>query len=101
MDGPDLALARHLRSERCQSLERFHATHAEDIQDNIAAVTSRLGYSKDMASTNIEYYFQYPGFGLSYALGALWFEERFSTIEPMAFFESIKEKPWGDFFALW
>jgi hypothetical protein len=94
-------LAKHLKSARCKSLELFHGTNAEKIQGDIRAVTSRLGYSKAVASSSIEYYFQYPGMGLSYVLGALWFEHRFSTIEPIEFFKSIQQKPWGDFFALW
>ena len=73
------SIRKMIKSARCKSLELFHGTNAEKIQGDIRVVTSHLGYSKAVASSSIEYYFQYPGMGLSYALGALWFEHRFST----------------------
>ena len=44
----------------------------EYIQEQIAHEINRLGYSEEVAKTSIEYFFQYPGFGQSYTLGALW-----------------------------
>lgn len=69
------SIRKMIKSAHCKSLELFHETNAEKIQGNISAVTSRLGYLKVVASSSIEY----PGMRLSYALGALWFEHRFST----------------------
>ena len=93
--------SKHLKSSRCQSLKSFTSTSPKKIQDDIIKTTLQKGYSKDVARSSIEYFFQYPGFRLSYTLGALWFEHRLSNIKPMEFFDSIKNKPWGDFFATW
>ena len=93
--------AEHLRSSRCQSLKTFDYLSTTKIQNHIIDATSQKGYSKNFAKASIEYFFQYPGFRLSYTLGAVWFEHRLTNLKPLEFFDSIKNEPWGDFFALW
>jgi hypothetical protein len=69
-----------------------------------AAITrqvERLGYSKSTSEDAIEYYFQYPLFASSYALGALWFEQRLADAAPIDFFAQIQGSSWGDFFDIW
>lgn len=92
---------RYLRSVRCSALRRFSLDDPAQIERQIEADTALLGYSGAMAQSSIEYFFQYPGFGYAYSLGALWFDERLRAQEPGQFLDSLRGQPWGDFFALW
>lgn len=93
--------ANYLRSVRCSGLRRFALRDPGEIARQIADDTALLGYSPSVAESSIEYFFQYPGFGYAYSLGALWFEQRLRAQAPMQFLESMRGEPWGDFFALW
>lgn len=100
-NASDPLFARNLRSSRCRTLKLLDMLDPEYIQEQIAHEINRLGYSEEVAKTSIEYFFQYPGFGQSYTLGALWLEARFLEETPMLFFNNLKQLPWGDFFLLW
>ncbi|WP_226704557.1 hypothetical protein [Microbulbifer elongatus] len=97
----DADLRDHLRSAKCQSLKLFDCVNPDEIQDQIKARTSGSGYTKDVSESSIENFFQYPGMGLSYTLGALWFEDRFKSSSPRVFFEAMRQREWGDFFSAW
>jgi hypothetical protein len=91
----------YLRAVRCSALRRFSLRDPGEIERQIEADTVLLGYSSSVAASSIENFFQYPGFGYAYSLGALWFEDRLREEEPRHFLESMRGQPWGDFFALW
>lgn len=89
------------RSSRLHGLNRFYDNNPMTICSGISKDVINLGYSQSALDSAILYYFQYPGFGFSYTLGALWMEDRFLDINPEKFFNSLKKKYWGDFFLLW
>lgn len=97
----DVELGRALRLARCNSLTRFDAVDPIEIQRSIRSFAHLQGYSDAVADASIEYFFQYPGFNYSYALGALWFERKFAAVTPSEFFSGLRGKAWGDFFAAW
>jgi hypothetical protein len=88
------------RATRLYGLRFFDSPVARLPQDYFEYVTKQ-GYSRQTASDATLYFFQYPGFGFSYTLGALWFEEYFKDITPRAFFDFLDRRSWGDFFRLW
>ena len=63
-----------------------------------------MNYSRDQALNVVRYLTQYPGFLESYYLGALCIEimiEKGPFDSPVGFLEYLKDKTWGELFALW
>lgn len=89
------------RDARLFGLRNFYEKDADKLLQTIAHDIRSLGYTDAAVTSGLVYFFQYPGFSLSYTLGALWFEKKFQDIQPSNFFESLKNRPWGDFFKLW
>lgn len=89
------------RKERLAGLRWFYETDVERICRGVPQDIRAFGYSEDTARSSLLYYFQYPGFSMAYALGALWFEDRFQHSPPMEFLGAIGARPWGDFFRGW
>lgn len=88
------------RSSRLESF-RFFGTEDPKQPEKIMNTIMRQGYSRREAEYTLLYYYQYPCFGYSYSLGALWFENYLSDKTPGDFFSFLKDKSWGDFFSLW
>lgn len=89
------------RTARLFGLRHFYEKNVDELLGSISNDIRSLGYSDDTVRSGLMYFFQYPGFSLSYTLGALWFEKTFQGVQPFNFFESLKERPWGDFFQEW
>lgn len=89
------------RAARLYGLRHFYENDVDKLRRSISYDIHSLGYSDAIVSSTMMYFFQYPGYSLSYTLGALWFEDRFRDVRPDNFFASLKERPWGDFFQLW
>ncbi len=89
------------RSGRLHGLNRFYEKDVTKICAGISEDVTNLGYSWSAINSAMLYFFQYPGFSFSYTLGALWMEEKFRATNPESFFNSLKKRPWGDFFLLW
>lgn len=92
---------KYFRSARLYGLRHFYEEDVENLLVNIPNDIRKLGYSEGAVSAGLMYFFQYPGFSLSYTLGALWFEKRFKSSSPIDFLKSLNERPWGDFFKTW
>lgn len=94
-------VANVLQQDRCRSLRLFResseAMASRDIRDTVLA----MGYSDAMALMSLEYFFQYPGFNMSYTLGALWMDAQLGIDDAAAFLHKFADEPVGDFFALW
>lgn len=64
----------------------------------------KRGYTTDQAINSVLYFSQYPGFLESYYLGAICIEEMIRNNvfdRPIQFLEYLKDKTWGELFALW
>lgn len=89
------------RATRLFGLRHFYEENVAELLHSIPHDIRSLGYSDAAATSGLMYFFQYPGFSLSYTLGALWFEKTFQRVRPANFLESLKGRPWGDFFKVW
>lgn len=92
---------RYFRSARLYGLRHFYKEDVDDLLVSIPKDIRKLGYSEAAVSSGLMYFFQYPGFSLSYTLGALWFENKFQKSSPTDFLKSLDGRPWGDFFKAW
>ena len=74
-----------------------------DDAEKLVSFIQSHGYSELNAMEGCLQFYQYPALGLSYTLGALWFERLFHTSTPRQFFSEMKSlnRGWGDFFRLW
>lgn len=64
----------------------------------------KSGYTKEQAINSVLYFTQYPGFMESYYMGAICIEEMLNNKifhKPIDFLNSLKNKTWGELFALW
>jgi hypothetical protein len=91
----------YFRSARLFGLRHFYEEDVDKLLQSIPDDIRKLGYSDAAATSGLMYFFQYPGFSLSYTLGALWFEKTFQSTPPAKFFTSLNGRPWGDFFQAW
>jgi hypothetical protein len=89
---------KYTRATRMRSLRYFDRSDVALGRD-LAAGTIENGYSEGAARASVKYFFQYPGFGYSYTLGALWFERFLTERSVASFFDGLDY--WGDFFAIW
>lgn len=92
---------KYFRSARLYGLRHFYEEDVENLLVNIPNDIRKLGYSDGAVSSGLMYVFQYPGFSLSYTLGALWFEKKFQSSSPIEFLKTLNGRPWGDFFKTW
>lgn len=92
---------KYFRAARLFGLRHFYEKNVDELLRSIPHDMRSLGYSDIAITSGLMYFFQYPGFSLSYTLGALWFEKTFHGVQPISFFESLKGRPWGDFFQVW
>lgn len=64
----------------------------------------KRGYTHDQAINSVLYFSQYPGFIESYYLGAICIENMINNkvfCKPADLLEYLKDKTWGELFALW
>lgn len=87
---------------RLEGLSTLRNRSIENAQHLVLFIQSH-GYSELNAMEGCLHFYQYPSLGLSYTLGALWFEKLFKTSTPKHFFSEMKgcNRGWGDFFRLW
>lgn len=90
------------RSFRLRSIQFLEADSLR-YADKLFSFMRDEGYNECNAMEACLQFFQYPSLGLSYALGAIWFEKHFRDSNPFQFFEylSSNDLGWGDFFRLW
>jgi hypothetical protein len=88
------------RRSRLSALQFFNV-QAPDLEDQLLNTMLAHGYSLENAELSLLEFYQYPGSGFSYSLGALWFEHRFQRQKPRDFLEFLGIRPWGDFFQSW
>ena len=101
-NGLNEAYSRQSRFFRLRSLH-FLEADSPKYAEKIFSFMRDEGYNEQNAIEACLQFFQYPSLGLSYTLGALWFERYFRDSNPFHFFDylSSNDLGWGDFFRLW
>lgn len=94
--------ATHSRAFRLRSLTLLDFESVCNVTD-IYAFMSNEGYSDANVIEACMHFYQYPSLGVSYTLGAIWFEKYLSGRGLNDFFEELSrcDLGWGDFFRIW